>query len=295
MKANSSVLLMTTIVPLAHYTPPSLRQLCADGRLIRGDIPIEVYHADRSCVSSTGLKHLLRSPKHYLAYLEGESKVTAARALGTTIHTRVLEPSRFKQEYVMAPTSDRRTAEFKEFRLSNADKRIVTPDEMVILEGIEYSISKHDLLHTNLWQGQKEQTIIWQDEETGLWCKIRPDCLCPQPSEGLCIDLKSTLDASKRAFMMDCVEYSYDFSAAMYLDGLQKRFCRDFDFVLAAVEKVPPFGVACYGVPEEMLARGKRNFRTALRTLKECLETNEWPGYQPNGDYDVLDWPRWAI
>ena len=35
-------------------------------------------------------------------------------------------------------------------------------------------------------------------------------------------------------------------------------------------------------------------FRRALRILRQCLDNGEWPGYQPDGGYDILDWrKRW--
>ena len=51
---------------------PSLRDLFAHGCLMRSDISSEVYHGDRSCVSVSGLKQLLRSPEHFRAYLDSE-------------------------------------------------------------------------------------------------------------------------------------------------------------------------------------------------------------------------------
>ena len=43
-----------------------------------------------------------------------------------------------------------------------------------------------------------------------------------------------------------------------------------------------------------MITRGYRRFREALGILKECSDTGRWPGYQPDGDYDILEWPRYA-
>lgn len=279
---------------VATTVATSLIDLFAGGHAIRNDISNEVYHADRSCVSVSGLKQILRSPAHFRAYLDGERKETPAMFFGTALHTRLLEPDVFDAEYVTAPASDKRTSEYKEFQLANANKRILTAEQMAILDGIARSVQGHVSLSTLLRAGLKEHTIIWQDEETGIWLKIRPDCLCAGLDVGTCLDLKSTEDASASEFVRSCVNYDYDLQSAVYLDGLQKAFCRDFDFCFGAIEKSEPFGVALYGAPEEMLLRGQRRFRQALRALKHCRETDEWPSYQPQGDYELLDWPRWA-
>lgn len=261
----------------------------------RPDIPNDVYHADRSCVSASGLKQILRSPAHFQAYLQGAGrKETTAMFMGTAVHARLLEPELYAVEYVVAPVSDKRTKEYKEFELANSNKKIITPDQMTIIEGIGSSVSSHVSAATLLRAGLPEHTIIWQDEETGIWLKIRPDCLCIDFDIGICLDVKKTVDASAAAFAKACVNYDYDLQAAIYLEGLRQVFKRDFDFVFLACEQEVPYGCALYGAPSDMLERGVRRFRQALRLLKVCRESDEWPSYQPRGDYAILDWPRWA-
>jgi hypothetical protein len=260
----------------------------------RPDIPIEVYHADRSCVSSTGLKEILRSPAHYQAYLTSERKETPALFLGTAIHAKLLEPALFDETYVIAPVGDKRAKEYKEFEIANANKKILTPEQAEIIEGIATSVSMHTSASALLRAGLVEHSIIWQDEETGIWLKIRPDCLCVDFDTGICLDVKSTDDASHGAFLRSCINYNYDLSAALYVEGLRNTFRRDFDFCFLATEKNKPYGVALYGASEDMLSRGERRVRQALRLLKQCRDNDEWPCYQPDGGYEVLEWPRWA-
>ena len=106
--------------------------------------------------------------------------------------------------------------------------------------------------------------------------------------------MKSTENAQRTAFQRSCVSYDYDLQAAVYLEGLRIVFGRDFDFSFLAFEKEEPYGVALYGAPDAMIERGQRRFREALAKFKVCRETGCWPGYQPDGDYEVLEWPRWA-
>lgn len=291
---NAVAELAEVLAPETPVEVPTLRELFGSLQC-RPDIPNEVYHADRSCVSSTGLKQLLRSPAHFQAALSGESrKETPAMFLGSAIHARLLEPALYAEEYVVAPSLDRRTKEWKEFEVANANKKILTPDQMAVVEGIAHSVGKHVSASTLLQAGLVEHSIIWQDEETGIWLKVRPDLLCVDFDTGICLDVKSTDNASADSFVRSCINFDYDLSAAMYLEGLRVVFKRDFDFVFLAVEKDAPYGCALYGAPEPMLLRGERRFRRALQILKDCRETGEWPCYQPMGDYEVLDWPRWA-
>lgn len=273
---------------------PSLLEIFGDLHC-RPDIPNAVYHADRSCVSVSGLKQILRSPAHFQAYLQGIThKETPAKFMGTAIHSRLLEPEVYAAEYVVAPVTDKRTKEWKEFELANANKRILTPDQMACIEGVAHSVSMHASATTLLRAGRVEHSIIWQDKETGIGQKIRPDCLCIDFDIGICLDVKKTVDASPPAFTRACVTYDYDLQAAVYLEGLREVFQRDFDFVFLAVEEDAPHGCALYGAPSEMLERGERRYRHAMNLLKSCRESGEWPSYQPAGDYALLEWPRWA-
>lgn len=284
---------MNAVAEPAIIELPSLREIF--GALhCRPDVPNEVYHADRSCVSSSGLKEILRSPAHFQAYRNIERKETPALFLGTAIHARLLEPELFAEDYVVAPGSDRRTKEYKEFEIANANKKILTAEQAAVVEGIALNASRHQSASALLRSGLVEHTIIWQDEETGIWMKIRPDCLSVDFETGICLDVKSTEDAAPEAFARSCVTYDYDVQAALYLEGLRAVFKRDFDFCFFPVEKSEPFGVALYGASDDMLRRGTRRVRQALRLLKQCFDRDEWPSYQPDGGYEVLEWPRWA-
>lgn len=276
---------------------PTLRDIFATGgQPIRLDIPHDVYHADRSCVSSTGLKKMLRSPAHYRAYLDnGVQEETPALFMGTAIHCRLLEPQEYQTQYVVTPDIDKRTSAWKAFVLANPGKRLLTPDQAAIIEGIAASVDTHPTASSLLKAGFKEASLIWQDADTGIWVKIRPDCLLLDLGTGICLDIKSTEDASADAFSRACLRYDYDLSAALYLDGLRAIFNRDFDFCFLPVEKSAPFGRALYGAPDEMIQRGRRRYRYALEQIAECQLRGEWPNYQPDGGYEVLDWPRWAM
>jgi hypothetical protein len=258
------------------------------------DISNEVYHADRSCISVSGLKQLLRSPAHYQSYLTETRKETPALFYGTAIHARLLEPEVYARTYIGAYNLDKRKKDYAEFEVMTAGLRILSRDQMTAIERINENVMAHASARALLRGGTVEQTLIWQDEETGVWLKIRPDCLNFDFGDGICVDVKSTDDASGAEFPRSCVKYDYDLQAAVYLDGLRAVYKRDFDFAFLAVEKDGPYGVALYGAPEEMLERGRRRFRQALQLLVKCRDTGSWPCYQQDGGYEILDWPRYA-
>lgn len=286
---------MNAVIPLV-IRPSLLDIFGTKAPGIMAGIDNATYHADRSCASSSALKAMLKSPAHYRAYLDGERKETPDMAFGTAFHSRLLEPDDFACRYVAAIDGDRRAKGWKEFEalVSGEGRLLLTSDQSRALEAMVDSVGTHSSAMTLLHSGLKENTLIWRDENTGLWLKARPDNLVTHPSVGVCLDVKTTADLMPEAFARQCVNLDYDLSAAMYLEGLQAVFRRDFDFMFLAVEKTAPFGRALYGAPSEMIERGKRRLRIALSRLRACIDTDEWPPFQGDGSYDILDWPRWA-
>src|SRR5260221_6816140 len=124
---------MNSIAPLSLQ--PSLRDLFANGCSMRSDISNEVYHSDRSCVSVSGLKQVLRSPEHFRTYLDAERKEIPAKFFGTAIHARLLEPPAFAQQYVVAPSGDKRGKDYKEFETANKNKKFLSAEHMAAIEG----------------------------------------------------------------------------------------------------------------------------------------------------------------
>jgi hypothetical protein len=49
--------------------------------------------------------------------------------------------------------------------------------------------------------------------------------------------------------------------------------------VLIAVEKDPPYCVACYNVEEHELTLGRIQWETTIQKVLECQKANSWPGY----------------
>ncbi len=265
----------------------------AHGGLV--DIPNDIYHADRSCYSSTALKLLhTRTPAHFHHNLNHSRTETPLMFQGTAIHSRLLEPELFVKEYIAALDGNKLTKAYQEFKKNATGMKILSRDQMIAVEAIQRNVMAHSTARALIMGGVCERTFIWQDEETGIWLKIRPDCLNFDLDSGICLDVKSTDDASPWYFTHTCKSMHYDFSAAMYLEGLRVIFKRDFDFAFLVVERDAPYQVAVRGAPLEMIERGRRHFRQALRKLRHCLDTDEWPGYQPDGGYEVIEWPKYA-
>ena len=131
-----------------------------------------------------------------------------------------------------------------------------------------------------LEEGIAEKTIIWDDLATGAPCKARPDFVTQRMGSTFIVDLKTTEDASPRGFSRSAYKYRYHVQAAFYLDGYEQAHgVTPEAFIFIAVEKNPPYLVACYIYGPEDLSLARETYRANLATYLECRNSNSWPGY----------------
>jgi len=155
----------------------------------------------------------------------------------------------------------------------------------------------HPLAGAAFRGGQAEVTGVWQDGETGAWCKLRPDYVGPGAAH--LVDYKTTASANPDDFARSAWGLGYFQQAAWYLDGWEALTGeRPRAFWLVAQAKAAPHLVTVHTFDEDALAHGRRLNRNALRVFARCLETGRWPGYRKAGaDADhafLISPPRWA-
>ncbi len=261
-------------------------------RIVR-HLPIQVYHSSEA-ISHSGIVQLLKSPEHYLQYKIGSVEPTPAMEFGLAFHGFILEPEVFSKDYVLAPKFDRRTKEGKEtaakWDVENAGKTPLTAEQMDTLAAMRVSVFNHAGAARMLNDGEAETSLFWTDDYTGLPCRIRPDWMC----EYGMADLKSCCGASKDVFSKAIANLGYDVQAAFYTDGMKAVTGKSVNFYFIAVEKNAPFSTACYIASQEMIEVGRAKYRGALELLKWCQENKQFPGYQPGGEIETIDLPRWA-
>ena len=265
----------------------------------------EEYHADRTAISSSGLKLLAKSPRHLFCSRQEKKEPTDSMKFGTLVHTVTLEPALVDSMYCVMPEGvDKRTKEGKafwsEFQEKNAGKEIVKEDDMQAAMFIAEAILEHpSAALIRLGIGEPEKTIFW-DEDLGdglvIKCKARLDWSVdptPQLPFGLITDLKTTKDAGD-GFAKDAYNLGYFIQAAFYcrafmaLHGLTEK--PPFTFI--AAEKDPPYGVKSYQADAEFLDVGWKECERLLRIYAECLKTDVWPCYST--EIQPLSMPKWA-
>jgi hypothetical protein len=241
------------------------------------------YHA-LDAIGSADLRHLARSPAHFRAGREADRKVTPAMAFGTDVHTLVLEPS--VAEAWVIESIDRRTkaGKARADEAAAAGVRIVDPEDYDVMRRMRDSIQAHPAARRLLDGAIVETPVTWECETTGIRCKALPDARKGR----ICVDLKTTEDASPAGFPRAVASYSLHMQAAHYLDapiGFEA-------FVFVAVEKAAPYAVGVYVLDAISIENAKHRRLALLDLYAECLRSGRWPAYADT--IETISLPAWA-
>ena len=248
-------------------------------------------------ISRSQLWKIAESPEKFKWAMEHPEEPTPALLFGQAAHNMFLEPSKWQEDFVVAPEVDRRTKDGKaawlDFMDTIGDRAVISGEEFTkILQMVEQAGKNPFVL--KLLNGPREMPITWTDELTGEPCKARLDCVSEVGDKTVIVDYKTTADASTDAFMRSAVKYGYDFQAAMYSEGYKAATGKDCLFVFIAQEKAEPYAVNILQADEVFLRRGRDLFRELLGTYHECKKTNNWYGYLgPYNTVNNLALPAW--
>lgn len=256
------------------------------------DINIETYHAGPG-ISKSQLDQVAKSPAHWKASLEIERKETPALRVGRLFHNVVLEPESI--DLAVAPKVDRRTkvgkATWEAFVSASKDSQVVTEDEYTLIMGMRDSVMLHPIAKALFeLDGMFEHSVYWQNEESGLLCKCRPDWWLP--GKQVIVDLKTTEDARPWAFARDSAKYRYHVQNAFYDEGVGSVALSQ-GFIFVVVEKAPPYAVAVYQLDDQAILAGQIMYQEELNILADCQRTGIYPAYSDR--IEVLSLPKYTI
>lgn len=255
-------------------------------------ITVKEYDA-LAAVRRSDLEALRRSPAH-MRHRQKHPQSSEAMSFGTALHAAILEPKAFDIGYAVAPICDKRTKAGKElwaeFEASNAGKAILRQEDGDTIAAMTDAIHAHPAASAILGRVTDiEETALWED--SGLKCKARFDAIAQDL--GAVIDLKTTQDASPETFSRSIVTYGYHRQAAFYLMGARAAGIEVSSFIIIAVEKEAPWGVAVYRLDDAAIAQGQSEIMRLMEQYRECWQTDHWPCY-PDEIVDITI-PKWGF
>lgn len=285
------------------------------------DIPMEVYHraADllpAPSLSSSGAKTILsQSAFHYWAGSpmnpdRPEEDNASHFAVGKAAHDLLLLGGEWKRAYHVLPegfawnkTKAMPEAIAAAEHAREKGRTLIKHDDMLLVERIADRIGSNPAARNALCNGIPELTLAWQDAETGVWLRARPDFLPNSVINGdeirVVSDLKfmASSHCSPAGFSRALANFGYHQSCAFYADGIKAIYGREpTHWLFIVVEKDEPHSVSLYTLPAADLERGRHQNRKAIARFAECLsrgiEAQHWPAY--TAEPEPVGLPGWA-
>lgn len=137
--------------------------------------------------------------------------------------------------------------------------------------------------------GVSEAACLWDDD--GLLCRMRPDRM--SDDRGVIIDLKfSTVSVEPAAWSRaQMTPQGYWLRAAWYRRGAQQMFGTEPAYFFLVVSQKAPHLCSLVGVDPAGFEHGGLQLERGLRTWRDCVEREYWPGYPARACYpEVKPW-----
>ena len=244
-------------------------------------------------------------PLTWFSHSNGDIKQveTPAMAIGTALHSYVLEPGKFKKEYVIlddekkeelydeaiedgskAKGFSKALSSYKNFknRAAANGQRIITEEDFLTVDGLGTAAFAVDELNEFLSHPELETEISIFDElldhqGNNVLCKGRIDAIKPNAL----LDLKTTVNTSPVKIGKFIANYKAYVQAAFYLD-----LCRTVGLVdehatfsWCFIQKEKPHQATYYTAPEELIRLGRTEYKSWLGWIYEGRKTGNWPGH----------------
>lgn len=244
------------------------------------------------------LKHGLRSMLHMKNAMEVPSKTTDALIFGQLVHTLVLEPHAYAEQFAVAPEVDRRTKagkqEWEDFLTVNHDRTPIKKADYDRACDMMGALRAHPVANTYL-ERIKDAEIACTWKHDGLDCKAKLDGVIPGRGKAkpIIVDLKTAMDASPAGFANSVAKFNYHFQQAFYVDGYAQNTKRRPRFIFLVVEKEPPHAVGVYTLDEDAERIGRKSYESVLKQWKLCSTSDKIEGY--GNEVKEISLPGWAV
>ncbi|CAB4200298.1 Putative exodeoxyribonuclease 8, PDDEXK-like domain containing protein [uncultured Caudovirales phage] len=232
------------------------------------------YHADRTHLSSSGLKLLLTDPaQFYKEYILGERVVreSAAFTEGTLVHMLILEPHLVESSYAVYPGA-RRAGKAYETWLMNVPegKTVVTYPQMERCKELAQACFADPEAMATLTDGEAEHSMTGTFRQIPV--KARADFISVK--RRYIVDVKTTSKPTG-AFTESVEQFYYDLSAALYASIAEDNYEGQFDFIWIVISKADK-GVEVIRASSEDMRIGMAKLERAVAIYNHCKQTGVW-------------------
>lgn len=264
-------------------------------------LPMKDY-LENEYFGSSNLKILNNeTPKDFLYHSKVPFEDTKATIIGTAIHTKILEPHLFDEQYALQPEDwgplnrNPGSAKWREFKKENSDKICLSWEDSKTINKALVEARDSSTLQAILLDGKVEVTGFYDEGSFGL--KARSDIHEKLSTDDSCMlwDIKTTskpLDTESLTSMV--FNYGYHFQAAHHMHVFRKLGMVISGFGWIFISTAPGSShVVCRPASVELLEKGNQQFNAARERLELCYNEDMWPGREVD-DFEEIKLPRWV-
>lgn len=277
-------------------------------------VSMDRYHTQDICpgpsVSSTGLRQIaLESPHSFFKRWDGNPNRYPKKdpgdslVLGKAAHSLILGDEVFEDHFIFVPEDAPRRptatqvkaferdgkwsdaaaegAEFwEDFDNKAAGRALLSDEQMVKITYMAENLAANPLAVEVLKSDLIEISMIWQDEQTGIWVKSRPDCV---PSNGYDFgDLKTFAPKGKDlrlSVQRSITDFGYPMQMALGCMGAEQVFgSTATKCALVFLQSTEPYDCLPITIEPDALYWARVLCRDGLNKMAKCLKKNDWPG-----------------
>jgi exodeoxyribonuclease VIII len=223
--------------------------------------------------------------------VKAAKQTTDAMILGSVTDGLYLEGHLFDEKFSCIRTiKDPKTGKQKPApKIASRSPAVQTRIKELKLQGKQGYLESHKVLADAIVAGlpkailpaQEQRQIIGIGEMCGVPCRGMADWI---DDDGYIWDLKTTAvinDFYYKAKASTSKSYlGYDIQAAWYYTLFQELKPKGFRWLV--VESDAPYDYKIYEASDKTLADAQYRIMDALEEYKQCLATDEWPGYDKN-------------
>ena len=215
----------------------------------------------KNALSSSSIKHLLKSPKKYKYITQYAQPMTSSMMIGWLTHCAILEPQKF-EKLIFIDVQSRRTKKFKE--ANDQNKNVFTIKEREEVERLQDAVYKNEQALKLLTKCEYEVPKI--GSINGLAFRGKADVLCGKKI----VDIKTTSDIElwdkKKQYVTGSpYKLHYDVQAFIY----SSIFDIDYkNFVFLVIDKAS-LDIGIFECSEEFYNSGREKTYEAISRYQQ--------------------------
>jgi hypothetical protein len=276
------------------------------------DISIQDYHANKTHLSSTGIKMAKKSLALWKWMQSRPQEFKQHFDFGNSFEIALLDRDNFEKfvaimqtENWIAKALDEKPTlkvpknskcyqvEEEKFLKENEGKYIIPdvgPQSFEYLEYMLESCHKDAVIQKLISNTEYQVSLFWTDDQTGINLKTRPD-ICKR-KKNVIVNLKTIADGSPDSFSKDLAKYEYPLQGAIEIRGCQQTGLMEKvdNYFWLVVEKEPPFNATLYEFDHSDQRYSMDELEYLLSKIKRAREEDKYPGYgdRAANEYGIL-------